>query len=446
VKVSVTDTGLGVPLEEQESIFDEFHQSERTASRGFGGMGLGLAISKHLVKLHGGSIGVHSSGVEGNGATLFFTLPLLKQSIPKISSLPYFDVLLLTDQISQAATLREYLAGQGYNAIVRAFNPQLDWLEQITSNPPAAVLLDQCLAERYGWGILESLRRNPILQNIPVLFYSLPEGEKSGAVFEFDYHTKPLPLDSLPVILAHSPQTILLVDDDQNILDLHTRMIQMHQPECRIIHAHNGLDALEILSSLQPDLILLDLIMPELDGFGVLKALQSNEVNRKIPVVVMTNKVLTEQDMDRLNQGVATVLEKGIFTNEETLARITAALNHNNHSTSASQQMVRMAMAYIHTHYAEPLNRDVLATHLAVSENYLTNCFQKEIGVSPLAYANRYRIHQARDLLSETNLTVTEIAMSVGFSDLAHFSRVFRKETGFSPLAYRRDPSPPKSG
>jgi YesN/AraC family two-component response regulator len=220
----------------------------------------------------------------------------------------------------------------------------------------------------------------------------------------------------------------------------------MHQPECRIIHAHNGLDALEILSSLQPDLILLDLIMPELDGFGVLKALQSNEVNRKIPVVVMTNKVLTEQDMDRLNQGVATVLEKGIFTNEETLARITAALNHNNHSTSASQQMVRMAMAYIHTHYAEPLNRDVLATHLAVSENYLTNCFQKEIGVSPLAYANRYRIHQARDLLSETNLTVTEIAMSVGFSDLAHFSRVFRKETGFSPLAYRRDPSPPKSG
>jgi signal transduction histidine kinase/AraC-like DNA-binding protein len=446
VKVSVTDTGLGIPLEEQESIFDEFHQTERTASRGFGGMGLGLAISKHLVKLHGGNIGVHSSGVEGDGATLFFTLPLLEQSIPKISSLPYFDVLLLTDQMLQAATLREYLAGQGYNVIVRAFEPQMDWQEQLASNPLAAVLLDQHLAEKYGWGTLESLRRNPMLQDIPVLFYTLPEGEKSGAVFEFDYHTKPLPLDSLPIIIAHSPQTILLVDDDQNILDLHTRMIQMHQPECRIIHAHNGYDALEILSSLRPDLILLDLMMPELDGFGVLKALQADEANRTIPVVVLTNKVLTEQDMDRLNQGVATVLEKGVFTNEETLARITAALNRSSRITSASQQMVRRAMAYIHTHYAESLNRDVLATHLAVSENYLTNCFQKEIGVSPLAYVNRYRVRQARSLLSETNLTITEVAMSVGFSDLAHFSRVFRKETGFSPLAYRRDSSASKPG
>jgi len=81
--------------------------------------------------------------------------------------------------------------------------------------------------------------------------------------------------------------------------------------------------------------------------------------------------------------------------------------------------------------------------HLAVSQNYLTNCFQKEIGVSPLAYANRYRIHRAKNLLSDTKQSVTEIAIAVGFTDLAHFSRVFRKETGFSPTEYRHASSHP---
>jgi signal transduction histidine kinase/AraC-like DNA-binding protein len=441
VRVSVTDTGLGIPPEEQESIFDEFHQSERTTSRGFGGMGLGLSISKHLIRLHGGEIGANSTGVEGEGTTLFFTLPLLEQASPKIPALTHFDVLLLTDQTQQADSLREYLAKRGYNATISGFDKEMKWLSFLASDPPAAVLLDQSLVAKHGWNTLEGLRRNPALQNIPVLFYALDESEKTGAVFEFDFHTKPLPLDSLTIILAHAPKTILLADDDQSTLDLHTRLIQAQLPECRIIHAHNGRDALEILSSLQPDLILLDLMMPELDGFGVLKTLQADETKRKIPVVVLTNKVLTEQDMERLNQGVATVLEKGVFTNEETLGRITAVLSRDLRAPSASQQLVRRAMAYIHMHYAEPFSRDVLASHLAVSENYLTNCFQKEIGVSPLSYTNRYRIRQARSLLNETNLTITEIALLVGFSDLAHFSRVFRKETGFSPLAYRRSSS-----
>ena len=444
VKVAVKDTGLGIPLEEQGIIFDEFRQSERTTTRGFGGMGLGLAISRQLVKLHGGEIGVHSSGVEGEGSTLFFTLPMLEQPISRLPVLQYSDVVVVTDGTQQADALREYLAEQGYNAAIHALNEEMSWLAEITSKPPAAILLDQSLIVKHGWAALDGLRGNPALQNIPVLMYALPKGDQTGAVFELDYQSKPLSLESLPTILARAPQTILLVDDDQQILDLHTRMIQTQLPDCRIIHAHNGRDALEILSSLRPDLILLDLMMPEMDGFGVLKALQADETKRKIPVVVMTNKVLTEQDMERLNQGVAAVLEKGIFTKEETLNRITAALDQNIRVSNSSQQIVRKAMAYIHTHYAEPLNRDVLAEHLSVSQNYLTNCFQKEIGVSPLAYANRYRIHCAKNLLSETNQTVTEIAIAVGFADLAYFSRVFRKETGTSPIGYRHASSHPQ--
>ena len=447
VRVSVSDTGLGIPPAEQESIFDEFHQSDRTAARGFGGIGLGLAISRHLVQLHGGEIGVRSTGVESEGATLFFTLPVMKPASHPLASSLRFEVLVLTDRLQQSAALCEHLANQGYTATVLTFDDERSWLTQVAANPPAAILLDQDMVVSHGWHTIESLRRNSMLQNIPMLFYDLDDSRETGSVFEFDYHTKPLPLDSLSNILAaRVPQTILLVDDDQNVLDLHTRLIQAQLPECRVIHAHHGRDALEILSTLHPDLILLDLMMPELDGFGVLKALQTDETMRRIPVVVLTSKVLDERDMEKLDHGIATVLEKGIFTNEETLARITTVLNRNNRAVGASQQIVRRAMAYIHTHYAESLNRDVLAAHLAVSENYLTNCFQKEIGVSPLTYLNRYRILQARDLLSETKMTVTEIALAVGFSDLAHFSRVFRKETGYSPLEYRREFAASQSG
>ena len=95
-------------------------------------------------------------------------------------------------------------------------------------------------------------------------------------------------------------------------------------------------------------------------------------------------------------------------------------------------------MAYIHEHYASSINRTELARHASLSEDYLTACFRKELGVTPIAYLNRYRVHQARQLLSDTDKTITEIAMEVGFSDSSYFSRVFRREVGLSPEAYRR--------
>jgi AraC-like DNA-binding protein len=94
-------------------------------------------------------------------------------------------------------------------------------------------------------------------------------------------------------------------------------------------------------------------------------------------------------------------------------------------------------MAYIHGHYAEPISRTDLARHVALSADYLTACFRKELGVTPIAYLNRYRVHQARQLLADTSKSVTEIALEVGFSDSGYFSRVFRREVGRSPEAYR---------
>jgi AraC-like DNA-binding protein len=132
------------------------------------------------------------------------------------------------------------------------------------------------------------------------------------------------------------------------------------------------------------------------------------------------------------------VLSKGLFSLEETLAHVDTALERNRKLSSDAQRLVRQAMAYIHQHYAESICRADLARHVALSEDYLTSCFRKELGVTPIAYLNRYRVHQARQLLTDTSKSVTEIALEVGFSDSGYFSRVFRREVGMSPEAYRQ--------
>ncbi len=103
-----------------------------------------------------------------------------------------------------------------------------------------------------------------------------------------------------------------------------------------------------------------------------------------------------------------------------------------------AQRLVRQAMAYLHQHYAQPISREDVARHVGLNDDYLTTCFRKELGMTPVAYLTRYRLNQAKQLLSDTNRPITDIALAVGFSDSGYFSRVFRREVGVSPEAYRR--------
>jgi len=188
----------------------------------------------------------------------------------------------------------------------------------------------------------------------------------------------------------------------------------------------------------RPALVLLDLMMPELDGMGVLAAMQENESLRGIPVIVLTAQVLTQKEMARLNRGVAVVLENGLFTAKETLAYIEQTLARNRCLGSETQRMVRKVMAYIHEHYAEPISREDMASYVGVSARHLTRCFNQEVGVSPITYLNRYRVKQAKRLLESGDKTITEIAEAVGFSSSTYFSDVFRREMGLSPRDYQR--------
>jgi signal transduction histidine kinase/AraC-like DNA-binding protein len=450
VTVSVSDTGLGIPAQEQAVIFDEFRQSERTAARGYGGLGLGLSICKRLLEMHGGEIGVRSSGEEGGGSTFYFSLPTMKRQV----SLPARGdalsrvqrVFLLVKDALGGDLLKGELVRQEFEVELCQVDDGADWQAVFPCSVPDVVALDLGMASEQGWEMLKILKENPATRDIPVLFYMLEGKGDRGSFWEIDYLTKPLGTAVLTERLiaqglleggnAQEPKTILVVDDEPDILEIHTRIVKAEVPNCRVIQAQDGREALRLIRQERPALVLLDLMMPELDGFAVLEVMRQEELSRNIPVIVVTGQVLTADDMARLNCGVASVLGKGIFSVEETLAHVAGALAHKRKAGSEIQQTVRKAMAYMHVHHAEPISRGDIAAYVGLSERHLTRTFRQEVGITLSTYLNRYRVREAKALLDAGSKNITEIAMEVGFSSSSYFTRVFQQEVGVSPRAY----------
>lgn len=450
--ISVSDTGLGIPLDEQEIIFNEFRQSTRTTARGYGGLGLGLAICKHLVEKHGGHISVCSNGEEGQGSIFYITLPALEQTVlahePRdpISNGQY--VLILASEPQESTGLKRQLEERGCQLDTCLVDRNGQWFSRLLSDAPDAVILDSQVTAEQGWEVLKIIKENPITSAIPVLFYSLMENTGAGSIVEFNYLTKPMQVNKLTQLLksqglcdnedhgVKTDQTILVVDDDPDILDLHTRMIETQSPNYRTARASDGRTAIELIRKLQPALVLLDLMMPGVDGFEVLEVMRQEDHSRNIPVIVVTGQMLTEEDMTRLNRGVTSILGKGIFSAEETLNRVMETLTRQRRPGSESQRTVMKAMAYLHAHFAESLSRADVAAYVGMSERHLTRCFTHEIGLTPITYLNRYRIRQAKILLERGCESITEVAMEVGFSSSGYFTRIFKDEVGISPRTY----------
>ena len=445
ILVEVSDTGMGIPLDEQALIFDEFRRSERSVARGYGGMGLGLAITRRLIELHGGEIGVRSTGAEETGSTFHFSLPVISDTnVPGIESREnrFNTVLLLIESSSDRTHLQQHLSQKGFVVEVMDVSGEQDWLSQVVSRPPGAVVLDFQPATERGWELMQIIKQNPETRDIPVVFYNLSAERSNGAILEMDYMTKPvgsaelsLALERLGLKSNAVRQTILVVDDDPNVLDMHVRILES-LVNCHIIKASNGKKALEIMQFQHLSLVLLDLMMPEMDGFEVLRIMREQETTRSVPVIVLSAQILTASDMLRLQEGVAAVLGKGLFSMNEVLNQVEAALSHSKRLGSQASRTVRMAMAYIHEHYAESITRSELAGYLSVSDRYLTRCFHQELAITPVTYLNRYRIRKARELIEKRIYSITEVAQMVGFSDSNYFGRVFREEVGVSPSAY----------
>jgi AraC-like DNA-binding protein/ActR/RegA family two-component response regulator len=354
------------------------------------------------------------------------------------------DVLVLAPATGDRR-LAIHLNQRGFRVVEAQLDERQSWLAALVESPCRAVVVDVSVSSAQGWRALRAVKQNPSTQAIPVLFYTA--AQHGSGVLELDYLTKPIELTVLaraldqhwlPLDADRPARAILVVDDDPETLETHARIVQAHAATNRVLRARNGRDALEILQRAPVDLVLLDLLMPELDGFGVLDAMRASDVLRDVPVIVVTGQSLTAAELGRLDDGVATVLNKGLYSLEETLAHLDAALEHRRKLSGDARRLVRKAMAFLHEHYADPLTRADIARHVGLDEDYLTHCFGQELGVTPITYLNRYRVNQARQLLTHTDKSITVIALDVGFADSGYFSRIFRREVGMSPQAYRR--------
>lgn len=444
--ISVSDTGIGIPDAELKTIFNEFYRTERSVESGVSGMGLGLAITQQLVEQHGGTIEVHSPGDLGCGSTFTILLPVLDPADARsndLGNLTNLDnrILLLTGQQEKCEQIKEFLEKRGYTVSICTKDAEAKWISQVKAEAPDAVILGEQLASSEGWNIASLLKHSPQTETIPILAVSLDMEHNQGELLELNYCYKPLKPAEFARVLpdisetADRKGTILVVDDDPGILEMHCRMIE--GTGRKTLTARNGREALALLEHELPDLILLDLMMPVMDGFEMLDQLRSRESLREIPVIILTARILSDADLERCNRGVASILGKGLFSASETLNHIDAALSRHNTLGGATRQLVRRAMACIHTRYHEPLTREEIADQVGISADYLTDCFRQELGITPITYIRRYRIRQACELLRNTDQSITQIAMNVGFSESAHFSHTFLREMGITPRAYR---------
>lgn len=450
VSITVSDTGLGISPDEQEAIFDEFWQSKRSIALGYGGLGLGLAISKRLVELHGGTISVQSTGKEGYGSVFSFTLPTVHRTKEEIIATSDIQPLrqhiaILTCQPGSSEHLRMELVQRGIGVETILINQDGEWKSQLRGVHPDAIILDISSDSSLGWETLKMIKTQKDISAIPVMLFS--SSQSGGSMLELDYLTKPIEISELTRALdqqwlmaetGRPIRTILVVDDEPNTLEMNARIVQSQASTNTVLKARNGKEALEILRREIVDLVLLDLQMPEMDGFELLEIMRGMESLRKIPVIVVTGKSLTEEDMKRLNQGITAVLSKGIFSFDETVTHIRNALQNKRKISGEAQRLVRLAIAYLHEHFTEPLSRREVAQHIGITEDHLTFCFRQELGTTPIVYLHRLRINEAKRLLKNTQLTITEIALNIGFSDSGYFSRVFRREVGMAPETFRR--------
>ena len=329
----VTDSGIGMTTEQMSKLFEAFTQADASTTRQYGGTGLGLAITKKLCQMMGGDVIVESE--VGKGSTFTIQLPA-KVSDPKTQPtqlLPLKSellqvgaktVLVIDDDPTVHDLMQRFLTKEGFQ-VASALNGE-EGLALAKKLQPDAITLDVMMPSMDGWAVLSALKVDPELADIPVIMLTIVDNKNMGyALGASDYLTKPINRDRLSAILKkhkcdRSSFPILLVEDDAATREMMRRMLE--KEGCTVMEAENGCIALERMADNQPELILLDLMMPEMDGFTFVNELQQNESWRSIPVVVLTAKDITPEDRQRLNGCVENILQKGLYTREQLLEQV----------------------------------------------------------------------------------------------------------------------------
>ena len=335
VEFAVADTGIGLTPEQQRRLFQSFSQADPSTSRKYGGTGLGLVISRRFAQMMGGDIQLQSEFGRGS----VFTVRLPRVSGPArpapghaaAPADPAFAPLVLVADDDQATRelISRGLQKEGFRVLAASSGEEAIRLAR--EKRPDAISLDVLMPGMDGWTVLRALKGDPLTSSIPVVMVSMLDDRDIGyALGAADYLTKPFDREKLVLALRRfrqgsSPRPVLVVEDDPATREVVRRALE--RDGWIVTEADNGRRALESLSRSVPDLIVLDLMMPEMDGFEFVTELRRSEAGRRIPVVVVTAKDITAEDRKRLNGQVRRIFSKGSFSREELTAELRRALD-----------------------------------------------------------------------------------------------------------------------
>jgi CheY-like chemotaxis protein len=338
--VRVTDTGIGMTADQLKRVFEPFTQADASTTRKYGGTGLGLAISKRFAELMGGDLSATSA--PGKGSAFVLRLParvVLPAPVPAAADLARSAttdagadcapvVLVVDDDPAVRDLMTRFLTtdAPGARAITAADGEA--GLASAREARPNLIFLDVLMPRMDGWAVLAALKADPELANIPVVMMTIANDTEMGYVLgASEYLTKPVDRERLAAVLgkyrpAVAGDVVLLVEDDPATREVLRRTLQ--KEEWVVAEAENGRVALDRLREREPTLILLDLMMPEMDGFEFLEELRRDEARRALPVVVLTSKDLTPEERERLSGNVERILQKGAYTREALLREVRA--------------------------------------------------------------------------------------------------------------------------
>ncbi|WP_165435627.1 PAS-domain containing protein [Bradyrhizobium sp. Leo121] len=347
IEFQVRDTGIGMTPDQQAKVFEAFTQADESTNRAYGGTGLGLAITRSFCRLLGGDVTLTSEA--GKGTTFVVRLPAVTHAAPdtatgavekrsldlQVAEPEHAPIVLVVDDDPNARELlRRHLQRCGY-AVRMAANGE-EAMQLARTLKPDVVTLDVLMPQMDGWAVLSAMKEDAALAEIPVIMVTIVDNQSIGfSLGAADYLIKPINRDQLVRAVEKccprgEPRHVLIVEDDAPTSELMARALR--EIECTVTQAENGRVGLERLNEASPDAILLDLMMPEMDGFEFVARLRAESRWRRIPVIVVTAKALTAEDLARLNGQVQHLVHKGEYSGKAVLAALDELVPRHAHA------------------------------------------------------------------------------------------------------------------
>jgi PAS domain S-box-containing protein len=332
IRIEVADSGIGMSTEQLDRLFQDFTQADGSTTRRFGGTGLGLAISRRFCRLMGGDVSVKSE--LGQGSCFTVDLPVEQDrdfQPPSEFDMPFapvsgegLDIILVIDDDPNVREMVERrLTKEGFYVVTAQGG--VEGLRLARELKPRAITLDVMMPGMDGWAVMSQLKATPELADIPVILLTIVSDQNLGySLGASDYLVKPIDRDRLAAVLrkyrvnsANQPPSLLVLEDDEPTREMLRRTLV--NLGYQVTEATNGREGIERLQEQVPSAILLDLMMPEMDGFQFLEEVRRREHWQRIPVVVLSSKELTTEDRERLNGRVLQILEKSATSRDDLL-------------------------------------------------------------------------------------------------------------------------------